>query len=455
MRLWWLVALLLAIAGTIYMYTMREAFAAFEYVEEQRGVVYVPLHVYDDTILNNPRNFDVRREDTTAFFAPCDVTCGNSAHYKARGNFVVACTDDEYVALFISKPSGIYGTKIAALASEPIGYLWDEDLDVMSRLFKAFEINYVGELVKLASVEFSRVHYVFVLANTKAIPVPQWEMASVVAYNEITPAMVAEHFPFANIKQVQTSFYMPGYVGPEQVMTVLLFPNLLHTAKKETSVNIDYCAKAFVDTFGTLEILSTHFRLHPATMRYLKMWRIDLSNERHDYFGVIETFGEAIVVDARERVDGFLRGKTRVFEMREDHVEGAPLIIGDVVNLQGQQEPEENGAYVVVDFREDGGATLERRRFEEKPLTEEDDTFYCVTSPDLVYKHECLSPVDPLTGNLKHHVDVWDGPCVFSSQCPFYRYDEDEGAYVGRCVDGACEMPPGHTRVGFRKYINQ
>lgn len=44
---------------------------------------------------------------------------------------------------------------------------------------------------------------------------------------------------------------------------------------------------------------------------------------------------------------------------------------------------------------------------------------------------------------------IWDEKCKLNTDCPFY----DETRERGGCIDNACEMPIGVTRVGYRKYL--
>lgn len=80
-----------------------------------------------------------------------------------------------------------------------------------------------------------------------------------------------------------------------------------------------------------------------------------------------------------------------------------------------------------------------------------DMEYKCITDSKLQLKEACLSEYDPL-GNLKPMgADVWDRPCAYDEECPFFRrgkYDK----YRGGCNDGYCEMPLGFTLIGYRNY---
>jgi hypothetical protein len=161
-----------------------------------------------------------------------------------------------------------------------------------------------------------------------------------------------------------------------------------------------------------------------------------------------------------ENINGTLIPEDNLFFYDSDILLGTPLMVGDRVELNYQIEVEENGKYVVM-LLQDTGALLERMhpRFPVNIDNDDDDefddeTYFCVTNPSLLYKHECLGAYDQF-GFPKQHVDVWDGPCKSSLECPFFTYDSSRKRFDGRCVNGYCSMPMGYTRIGFKKFINQ
>jgi hypothetical protein len=427
--------------------------------------VFIADRIHDHTLMNDEVSFIVHKDDKKADV----VLCCNLAHYNPRGNLLVAVTDDEYMALFLSRPGGVHCiSSITHLQLERIGYLSDQDLSVADTILKMFEIKFAGEYVKLDKIEFTSTPCVFVMANVKNIPKELLNMVSVYTYNNLNPNMHKRAFPYANVKQLDTKVLIPGYVGPDEVMTVLSFNNVLYTANTDKTQSIDICARYFVDNMPILHKLSDHFRLHQRAILYMKIWKDDMQLDR-SLRPILEQFSfqngqengtpfsDVVTIVAGENVAGYLDMPKRNFELDGGIVNGTPVVIGDIVVLTNQNESAENGEYIVVGLREDGGTTMEPKDITNGKGTEaiEDETFFCVTSPQFIYKHECLDPNHPLSGEPKMFMDVWDAPCKFSSQCPFFKWDERQGEYVGRCVDGLCEMPPGYTRVGFRKYINQ
>jgi hypothetical protein len=50
---------------------------------------------------------------------------------------------------------------------------------------------------------------------------------------------------------------------------------------------------------------------------------------------------------------------------------------------------------------------------------------------------------------------VWDIPCKYNIECPFYKANKNYPNEFGGCVDGFCEMPIGVKLLGVHKYTNE
>jgi len=57
-------------------------------------------------------------------------------------------------------------------------------------------------------------------------------------------------------------------------------------------------------------------------------------------------------------------------------------------------------------------------------------------------------------GTIKRE-GVWDKPCKYNEECPFYKKNNNYSNNRGGCIDGYCEMPVNVTPLGFRKYANK
>jgi hypothetical protein len=80
-----------------------------------------------------------------------------------------------------------------------------------------------------------------------------------------------------------------------------------------------------------------------------------------------------------------------------------------------------------------------------------DDKYICFTNSKLATKTACTSEYDEF-GKQKKDTDVWDKPCEFHEECPFFGADKFD-KFRGGCLQGGyCEMPLGVKNVSYRTY---
>lgn len=72
----------------------------------------------------------------------------------------------------------------------------------------------------------------------------------------------------------------------------------------------------------------------------------------------------------------------------------------------------------------------------------------CITNSSIPTRKACLSVIDPY-GNIKKQPDLWDRPCFYDSECPYF----DVSLQRGGCRDGYCEMPVGVQRIAYKQHI--
>lgn len=81
-----------------------------------------------------------------------------------------------------------------------------------------------------------------------------------------------------------------------------------------------------------------------------------------------------------------------------------------------------------------------------------DGIYRCVTQPNILQKPACVSAYDEFGAKKPHGVDVWDRPCMYDEECPFFGKGK-WSRFRGGCTDGGyCEMPIGFQNVGYRYY---
>lgn len=78
--------------------------------------------------------------------------------------------------------------------------------------------------------------------------------------------------------------------------------------------------------------------------------------------------------------------------------------------------------------------------------------YKCVTDERAMTQAACESMYD-VQGNAKTHgKDIWDRPCKWDNECPFWTFSKTASAYRGGCNNGFCELPVNVKRKGYRKY---
>ena len=80
-----------------------------------------------------------------------------------------------------------------------------------------------------------------------------------------------------------------------------------------------------------------------------------------------------------------------------------------------------------------------------------DNSFKCINSTgDNLY--DCISDKNII--GEKKKPGVWDRPCLFDIECPFYKANKNTENNFGGCVNGTCQMPLGVKNVGHHFYTD-
>lgn len=61
-------------------------------------------------------------------------------------------------------------------------------------------------------------------------------------------------------------------------------------------------------------------------------------------------------------------------------------------------------------------------------------------------KNTCISP------SKEHGVGIWDNPCKYNEDCPFYKKNNNYPNNRGGCNNGYCEMPVNVKLFGYKEY---
>jgi hypothetical protein len=56
--------------------------------------------------------------------------------------------------------------------------------------------------------------------------------------------------------------------------------------------------------------------------------------------------------------------------------------------------------------------------------------------------------------NEKKQNGIWDKPCIYNEECPFYKSNKNYKNEFGGCINGTCQMPKGIDTIGHHFYNN-
>jgi hypothetical protein len=385
--------------------------------------------------------------------------CTSIARYSPRNNFLVACTFDFSYVLFVS---GVFFREIrtvSALNGKTVGVLRNEDITLLNKVLKCYRmaLNNV-RVIKLEDVsEYKKCDCLFMLFNPLSPHMEQIRQLKVsfYQYDDIDIDLTKKFLPACEVVATNVTKYFPTVLpkNGQHTFTVLKYRNVVYSKSLEYNYFNDMVAKYFMQNFEYLNVYEMLFRLHPRT----KML-VEKENALHvpakAGVPILEQFEvhKVMTIKPQGNIRGNLVSKTE-FRLYGTKIEGAPIVVGDKIILENQDFQEENGEYIVRIVSEEE-CLLNRKTSVFLIDAEQKGNEYCVSNPAIKYKKECLDKKD-FVGRQKGGYDVWDGPCVSSFECPFFRYNKVLKKYTGKCVNGLCEMPLGYTRIGYTKYINQ
>lgn len=111
----------------------------------------------------------------------------------------------------------------------------------------------------------------------------------------------------------------------------------------------------------------------------------------------------------------------------------------------------ENSGYVTDDYINNYWETvnnyvendIEERRKKNNTFLHSNGTCFFKEAPD---KDNCISFTE------KDGTGVWDTPCKFNEDCPFYKKNSNYPNKRGGCNNGFCEMPINIDIIGYKEY---
>lgn len=355
--------------------------------------------------------------------------------------------------------------------TRPIKYIAvdDKNFKIIAILNK--QINslnypvYVKNLLKTLKIDAKAVFYGYTSELQKVLRGSDVKLMPYVVGNIAN--LVYASYPFAHVKTFSLQMLAPlQYVERDDYINLITIPMAWVEGAKGQMKSIGYYAKDVQQFYAMLVPFKS-----PPPQTHIESFKV--SDSEPVLLKIVQPL-ESIKVIQMIR-DVYTRISASAQEV-SSYLDNIKLSINDQLILINQKHRSINGIYYVV-ARNDTVLILESTKTTmfSKPLPgdrvydaktqlagilqENGKILYyndvalrarkekCISNPSLMTRTVCESPYD-LFGKKKQALDVWDRPCEYDNDCPFF----DRQHFRGGCKQGICEMPLGAKQVGFRKY---
>jgi hypothetical protein len=320
---------------------------------------------------------------------------------KKAGKLLGVIPDEEKALLLIKKRDVYPYETLNELAKHKkvVGYPTDTHKDIFLLLCRAYNID-PPQMKAETSLEKVDVLIFFESLNNKKT-LPMGEEIDFVDYDKFDLHKLKAELPYCKIKAKPMDVYFKGsYRDKYPVRKFITIDMVLvanhHFTKWEYLPNLDV----------------------PAT-NFVKM--------------AIEPFENAVInITPKNNVKGHLQDDTFQVSFPLTILDDIPLTPGVRIALENQDNPHENGEYIVTQSLHVWKKVKKTRYYMEK--------------------HECIGKPTASTEEQCGEKNIWDKRCEYHDECPFFQSNKTYKNYFGGCQDGYCQMPIGVKRVGYTKY---
>lgn len=264
-----------------------------------------------------------------------------------------------------------------------------------------------------------------------------------------------QSFIFKEIQEFNYDYYL-GYSG-SKINTKVIRKCLLDVIDRINNTVVKYYNQSnyfyflfFLLDFEIIKILSYKKIVKLETL--FEVYRFEKNYGFQIYLELIIDKNEIIVSDMR--ITG---------NISEDNIKVSPFKEESNVQVYKQfpyYKPNlksQNG--YLLDSNEHKKITLSinkeiqflNQRLDKEKNIKYDNSFKCFNSSGRNL-HECISNKN-IIGQTKTP-GVWDRPCLFDVECPFYKSNKNTKNNLGGCVNGTCQMPLGVKNIGYHFYTD-
>lgn len=379
-----------------------------------------------------------------------DAVTFKEKHYKDE-HYLLSVSDDTRKVLFIRDAEAIqYDTLEDAIRlNARVGYINDTtDVFIIRALCAASDLkaedlklkkhDSFAEAAKALFVDRT-IDIVFVYANMKHpefIATFEQQKLGICSFDRVDVAKLHFFLPYAIIKDINWKKHFQKYLDKHSVKRTLEFNYILCSKSPKKVYLLDYLVEYFKRNDEYLNFYSQTSRLHPI-------------HHNSEHFHDINR--KEVKLAPKKNIKGYYRSSTSSFIYNDTLLDQVPLSEGDVIVLEYQDRPIENGVYRVIRMEADEVEMQKEQKVDE--YKDKQGKYVCFTDTTIRHKGLCESEFDVI-GKPKPK-GVWDKPCEADTECPFFQKNTNYPNYRGGCQNGYCEFPLGVERTGFKRYKNK
>ncbi len=364
---------------------------------------------------------------------------------------IVAVTDDLKTCLFLKNTNSIDAGHITEFADKQtlIGYHSPIDLLIIKVLFDCYKIPFDKKRV----VQFKNIEQGFTalfqkqtiqsfflftnLQNPMILKRLQHQKLDIYNYDDIDINLLKFFLPHCIVSNKDLKLIFNSFHSKSVIHLCMAFNHVLYSYGNKAPYLYDYIINFYTHNHDYINYYHKFYKIHPRTLELLSTTIVE-PFESIQY--IIDTPYEKLFYNHEKNLL-ILKTNTKLQTIQTD----------DVLELKNQKHKIENGLYQIVQVKHNLIYAKKINYSKHNTDDPNDPLYMCYTNPNIKIKGLCLSPYDIL-GEKKQKKDVWDKPCEFDHECPFFQKNKNYLNYRGGCQDGYCEMPMGTNRKGFRYY---
>ena len=450
----------------------KESFINVILVEDNtiQDIIF-PINDYDTKLIDLIKLLPEKFKYNTYSTKSTDLYYNDIMGFQNDQSYIVAVTDDKKYALFLKDVSTFDDGDITNLKNGKIGYVEDKDLVILKTILFGCGIDsQYSSFVKFSTIEEANnalfvnksVKSLFLfqnLKNPKITNVYKDVKLGMYSFERLSEQKIRVLLPHASVIDYDFGDVFAKFIDKSTVKRTLSFDNVIFCRSQNSTYLLDYVIRLFEKNYDSVNYYAQSYAIHPRT---LKLYRgKDEFAMKVESRSILEQYTEdngakTLHLVPKDYLFGYYDGDDNTFTFNDISLEGTPLRIGDVVELNQQKRAIENSVYVVKIVNKEKNITVMKNIRPYKPVSkvvDQTDPRYICSDPNIKIKGLCESKFDT-TGKTKlgNRPDIWDRPCDFDQECPFFQKNKNYQNYRGGCLDGYCELPVGLHHKGFRNF---